>query len=116
MSARISILELQPDVELGVSYVVLVRQTRYMSDMASERITIRIPEGLTDRLRRRSRVNGTTESELIRQALESYLGRSSTQRSAYELAEECGIIGVVRRAPKDLSTNRRRFDGFGKTR
>jgi predicted DNA-binding protein len=84
-----------------------------MSDMASHRITIRIPETLEQRLRSRSRIKGQTESDLVREALENYLGHSSKERSAYELAREAGLIGSVKRAPKDLSSNRRHFEGFG---
>jgi metal-responsive CopG/Arc/MetJ family transcriptional regulator len=82
--------------------------------MASHRITVRVPQALTSRLRNRSRAKGTTESELVREALENYLAHSKKGRSAYELAEEAGIIAVVRRAPKDLSTNPRHLKGFGK--
>jgi predicted DNA-binding protein len=89
-----------------------------MSDMSSERITIRIPAELGGRLRHRSRSNGQTESDLVRDALENYLGRSSPEWSAFVLAEEAGLIGCVPRGrrspPKDLSTNRRHFKGFGK--
>jgi predicted DNA-binding protein len=89
-----------------------------MSDMSSERITVRIPQELGGRLRHRSRIKGQTESDLIREALETYLGRSNGERSAFELAEEAGLIGAIRRSrtrpPKDLSTNPRHFKGFGK--
>jgi predicted DNA-binding protein len=85
-----------------------------MSDMASHRITIRIPETLEQRLRSRSRIKGQTESDLVREALENYLGHSSKERSAYELAQEAGLIGSVKRAPKDLSSSRRHFEGFGR--
>ena len=99
-----------------------------MSDMSSDRITIRVPQALGQRLRSRSRLKGQAESELVREALESYLGQSSGERPAYELAEEAGLIGCVRRGPgspgpgssaprspaKDLSTNPRHFEGFGK--
>jgi predicted DNA-binding protein len=95
-----------------------------MSDMGSERITIRLPEELGGRLRHRSRIKGQTESDLVREALETYLGHSNGERSAFELAEEAGLIGFVRpgrgssvRSPaKDLSTNPRHFKGFGKDR
>ena len=87
-----------------------------MSDMASNRITVRIPAELTSRLRSRSRVRGTTESELVREALESYLGNSGAERSAYELADEAGIIGIEKNAPRDLSANRKHFKGFGKSK
>jgi metal-responsive CopG/Arc/MetJ family transcriptional regulator len=82
--------------------------------MASQRITIRVPEVLGTRLRQRSRAKGQTPSELVRIALENYLGGTRTQRSAYELAEEAGLIGCIHEAPRDLSTNRRHFEGFGK--
>jgi len=36
--------------------------------------------------------------------------------SAYELAEEAGIIGCLRGAPTHLSTNPRHLRGFGKGR
>jgi|SRR5205823_13258792 len=39
-----------------------------MSDMGSNRITVRIAPELTARLRSRSRVNGIAKSELIREA------------------------------------------------
>ena len=87
-----------------------------MSDMASDRITVRVPPALTSRLRSRSRAKGTTESEVIREALENYLGDESSHRTAYELAEEAGIIGSVKSAPRDLSTNPRHFKDFGKSK
>lgn len=85
-----------------------------MSDIASNRITVRIPEKLTARLRSRSRAKGTTESDLVREALENYLGRPGTERTAFELAEEAGIIGIAQNGPTDLSTNRRHLKGFGR--
>lgn len=88
-----------------------------MSDIVgSQRITIRVPETLGSRLRDRYRANGQTPSEVVRAALETYLEEASGQRSAYELAKEAGLIGCVRRAPKDLSTNRRHMEGFGSER
>ena len=94
-----------------------------MSDMASGRITIRLPETLEQRLRHRSRMKGQPESALIREAIETYLGESSEPRPAYELAEEAGLIGCIGRgsstakAPaRDLSTNPRHFVGFGKSK
>ena len=84
-----------------------------MSDVAPHRITIRVPETLETSLRLRSRVNGQTPSDLVRLALKSYLSKHAGAGSAYEIAEEAGLIGCVRRAPKDLSTDRRHFEGFG---
>jgi hypothetical protein len=87
-----------------------------MSDMASQRITVRVPKELGMLLRDRSRAKGQTPSDLVRVALETYLVREGTAISAYELAEEAGLIGCARRAPKDLSTNRLHFEGFGKSK
>jgi Ribbon-helix-helix protein, copG family. len=87
-----------------------------MSDMKANRITVRIPNALTVRLRSHSRAKGTTESELVREALEGYLGKADGEPSAYGLAEESGLIGAARNAPKDLSTHPRHFDGFGRNK
>jgi metal-responsive CopG/Arc/MetJ family transcriptional regulator len=87
-----------------------------MSDMATQRITIRVPEDLGERLRQTSRVKGKTTSELVRVALENYLGQKLKRGSAFEAAKAAGLIGCVHRGPKDLSTNRRHFEGFGKSR
>jgi len=87
-----------------------------MSDMSSDRITLRISGQLGDRLRRRSQMKGQTESEVVREALENYLGQSDGERSAYELAQAAGLIGSLKRAPKDLSANARYFEGFGKSK
>lgn len=84
--------------------------------MSSNRITVRIPQALTARLRSRSRAKGTTESELVREALETFLGKANEERTAYDLAEEAGILGAIEEAPADLSTNRRHLNGFGETK
>ena len=85
-----------------------------MSDMASNRITIRVPKGLEHRLRGRSRASGKTPSEIVRVALEAYLGAEKGRGSAFEMATALGLIGCAGRLPKDLSTNPKHFDGFGK--
>jgi metal-responsive CopG/Arc/MetJ family transcriptional regulator len=82
--------------------------------MVSPRITIRVPKSLEEKLNNRSRVLGQTPSELVRLALESYLGKRPEERSAYERAKAAGLIGYMRLAPADLSTSRRHFEGFGK--
>jgi predicted DNA-binding protein len=88
--------------------------------MASERLSIRIPEALGQRLRRRSQMKGQPESAIGREALEIYLGRAAEPRPAYELAKEAGLIDCIgrgRKAPrKNLSTARRHFLGFGKSK
>jgi hypothetical protein len=84
-----------------------------MSDMALDRITVRVPASLGARIRSKSRMRGQTPSDLVRLAVESYLGEPASTGSAYELAKAAGLIGCVKNAPKDLSTNRRHMEGFG---
>ncbi|MBI1740081.1 MAG: CopG family transcriptional regulator [Acidobacteriales bacterium] len=83
--------------------------------MASQRITIRISQALGKRLKKHAGMEGRSESEIVREALESYLRRGSGQ-SAYELASQAGLVGCLRGAPRDLSTNPRHFKGFGEKR
>jgi predicted DNA-binding protein len=90
-----------------------VRQNDIMSDMATNRITIRIPEALEKKLRKRAHLNGQSESEIVREALENYLQQSSGE-SAYDIAKRLGVIGRFKGLPKDLSTNPKYFEGFGK--
>jgi hypothetical protein len=81
--------------------------------MAAHRFTVRVPRNLGLLLRERSRAKGQTISKLVRGALQTDLGREPRQYSAYTLAEEAGLIGCVRGAPKNLSTNRRHFETMG---
>ena len=87
----------------------------YTYDMADHRISVRIPEHLGQRLRQRSQMRGTPESELVRQALESYLTQQTGRESAYDAAMAAGVIGCAKSSgmPKDLSTNPKHFEGFG---
>jgi predicted DNA-binding protein len=84
--------------------------------MASQRISVRVPRGIAQRLKERSRATGTRESEVVREALEKYLSTGDEGQTAYDLARKAGLIGCIRGAPKDLSTNKRYFKGFGKSR
>jgi predicted DNA-binding protein len=88
-----------------------------MSDiMSSQRITVRISESLVKRLKKHAGMKGRSESVLVREALENYLGEAPASGSAYDLAREASLIGCVRGGPSDLSTNRKHFKGFGKSR
>jgi hypothetical protein len=42
--------------------------------------------------------------------------KKDATRSAYELMDAAGLIGCIKGAPKDLSTNKRYFAGFGKSK
>jgi len=81
--------------------------------MSSQRITIRISESLVKRLKKQAGMKRRSESALVREALEDYLEEAPAPSSAYDLAKGAGLIGCVRRAPSDLSTNRKYLNGFG---
>lgn len=85
-----------------------------MSDMATQRISVRIPAALARQLKKQAGLKGRPESELVRQALQDYLGRNTSIRSAYDIAKEIGLIGCARGGPRDLSTNPKYFEGFGR--
>lgn len=84
--------------------------------MSSQRITIRVSESLVQRLKKHAGMKGRSESALVREALENYLGEALAPGSAYDLARNAGLIGCVRRGPSDLSTNHEHFRGFGESR
>jgi predicted transcriptional regulator len=81
--------------------------------MKGSRITVRFPADLRRRLKQAARSNGTRESDLVRVAVEQRLAGEDHAVTAYERFKKAGLIGVVRGASKDLSTNPRHFDGFG---
>jgi predicted DNA-binding protein len=84
--------------------------------MASQRISVRVPGGIARRLKERSRVTGARESQVVREALEEYLSKDNNQETAYDRAQNAGLIGCIRGGRKDVSTNKSLFKGFGKTK
>ena len=81
--------------------------------MKADRITVRFPAELRRRLKDAARRSGTRESDLVRGAVEVRLAAEDDALTAYERAKKAGLIGIVRGASRDLSTNPRHFDGFG---
>ena len=81
--------------------------------MASERISVRVPGGLARRLKERSRATGARESVVVREALELYLSTKHSEQTTFDILQEAGLIGCVDGAPRDLSTNKKYFSGFG---
>ncbi len=52
-------------------------------------------------------------SEIVREVLERDLAGPDSTPSCYDLARKAKAIGCAKGAPRDLSTNRRHFKGFG---
>jgi len=76
-------------------------------------ITLKLPEPLAARLRVTVRKRGSTQSAVVREALEAHLDRDATEGrgSVLDLARD--IAGSVA-GPADLSTNRRYLRGYGR--
>lgn len=78
------------------------------------RITVRLPVELRRRLKEAARDTQTRESDVIRGALERELsGQEPT--TAFDRAKKAGLIGIVRNAARDLSTNPKHLRGFGRS-
>jgi len=81
--------------------------------MKDHRITVRLPAELRQRLASAARRRGARESDLVRAAVERQLAAEDHALTAYEHAEKAGLIGAVKGASPNLSTNPGHFDGFG---
>lgn len=96
-----------------VSMVSLVEQLcENVRQMAH--ITARIPHILERSLRAYARATGKTTSQTIRNALDGYLKNGVDGESFYDQAKRLGSIGCVRGLPRDLSTNPKHIEDFGK--
>ena len=83
--------------------------------MRDARITVRFSSELRQRLKAAADRTGKQESDLVRAAVERHLAGEENTGTAYDWARKAGLIGVVRGSRSDLSTNKRYFDGFGKS-
>jgi predicted DNA-binding protein len=91
---------------------ILLKCPTYMKD---SRITIRVSSDLRRRLKAAARQSGKCESDIVRGVVEKTFAVENPSTTAYERVKRAGLIGIVRNADRDLSTNPRYFDGFGKS-
>ena len=76
-------------------------------------VTLKLPAALALRLKQTVARRGTTQSKIIRDALEAHLGASSGKgQSCLDLARD--LAGSVRGGPADLSSNKRHLKGYGR--
>jgi hypothetical protein len=59
-------------------------------------------------------LQGTSESEIVREAVEAYLQGAEGVVTCYDLALKAGIIGKIKQPATDMSTNREHLRGFGR--
>jgi ribbon-helix-helix CopG family protein len=76
-------------------------------------ITVKLPEPLAARLRVTVRKRSSTQSAVVREALEAHLGPSSATGPGSGLDLVRDLVGSVS-GPPDLSTNRRHLRGYGR--
>ncbi len=82
--------------------------------MASDRISIRIDPKFRRKLEAEAFANGQRKSDVVREALKEYFSARGAHETCYEAALRAGVIGAAKNAPRDLSTNRKYFRGFGR--
>ena len=87
-----------------------------MSDMRSERLTIRLESSLRAQVRQRAKRLGIAESDLVRRAIERDTANDEPVESAYDVFHRLGLIGISDQGPSDLSTNKKHMEGFGRPR
>jgi metal-responsive CopG/Arc/MetJ family transcriptional regulator len=86
-----------------------------MKNRKEYRVSVRFTAELRRRLEAAAKREGKRESEVVREAVEGHLARQQGEPTTYELLKRAGLIGIVKKAPADLSTNPRYFEGFGKS-
>ena len=82
----------------------------YRTDMKAY-IHARLSEEDRVVLDRLKRATGRTESELVRRGLKLVAEAEDRRRTALDLAGRS--VGRFKKGPRDLSTNKKRLEGFG---
>lgn len=87
----------------------IANQTQWYYHSAMKTLTVKVPESLASWLAQRAKALGRPQSELMRDALER--SRNADTPSCHDLM--AGFCGIVQ-GPKDLSTNPKHLNDFGK--
>src|SRR5688572_12546279 len=77
-------------------------------------LSLKVPEALDRKLTAVVKKRGVPKSAVVRQALERYLDESGEIRSGSFLELAGDLVGSIKDAPADLSTNPRHLADFGK--
>jgi predicted DNA-binding protein len=77
-------------------------------------ISLKLPDRLLELLEKESRARRTTKSSLVRECLEKTLAARPRDGEAtcYDLARD--LAGSVKGLPRDLATNPKYLEGFGR--
>ena len=76
-------------------------------------VSLKLPDDLAQELSVRAQSQGTTKSEILREALADFLGKrpQSDEGSFLDLAGD--LVGRLE-GPEDLSHNKKYFDDYGR--
>lgn len=74
--------------------------------------SVKLPQALAAALARAAKARGLSESELIREGIEHVAGEDGGLDMAALIGPDIG----VGRGPQDLSSNRKRMAGYGRSR
>jgi hypothetical protein len=74
--------------------------------------TVKLPADLAAALARKAKARGLTESELIREGIEQVTG----DPDGLDMQAAIGADIGAGKGPSDLSANRKRLSGYGRTR
>lgn len=77
-------------------------------------ISLKLPDRLLERLEAETRARGTTKSSLVRECLERSLEprHRGGNATCYDLAAD--LAGAVKGLPRDLATNPKYLEDFGR--
>jgi hypothetical protein len=79
-------------------------------------LTLKIPKELERELSRTAVMRGVSKSQLAREAIASYVGRSKAKGQRFVSALDLvgDLAGSIKRSPRGLATDPRFMEDFGK--
>lgn len=88
--------------------------------MNSYRLSLRIPYNLEESLANIAEASDQPISEIVRDALQQFVAskkrlKKNKPENCFEAFQKAGLIGCIKKAPNDLSTNKKYFKGFGES-
>jgi Arc/MetJ-type ribon-helix-helix transcriptional regulator len=77
-------------------------------------LTIKIPEDLAAAIEKAVQRTHLTKSELVRRALVAYTAKQKGGQFVSALEQAGDLVGCFKGGPRDLASNPRHMEGFGK--
>jgi Arc/MetJ-type ribon-helix-helix transcriptional regulator len=78
------------------------------------RMTIRLSKKHRATLQRLAKQRAQSASDVVRDAIDKLAEIEVPIRSCYDLLKKTKAIGIMKHGPKDLSTNPKHLEGFGR--